>query len=273
MTDSDPGSATPTGVTPAPDERPLLVCRIECPPHMAESVDDWMPKHFDDSLDHPAVTSVASYRVARDFDPATGLPWLLNGHGNRFIVYVADSVDHLVEWIDSPIIRDAIEDGVDRESAFPQLDGEPFTGNIYAVSSVRKPLGADFPGPSMVFAERFQVGADDEPELTAWLEGEHLDAVAALAGVLRVRTFRQHLDVPARFPYTRYTSKGNHMLLAEFPLGDPLALARSEPFREVLADSARWDLRLPYVRREVAVNHVLRDKSDAAATLEARRTA
>jgi len=254
------------------DERPILVCRIECPPSMAEGVDEWMPKHFDDSLDHEAVTSVASWRVVQNFEPDSGFPWLLNGHGNRFIVYVADNLPGLVEWIDSPIIREAIDDGVDRESAFPSLDGEPFTGNIYEVTAVRQPLYVDFTGPSMIFAERFEVGAADDAEFNEWLEGPHLDAVASLPDVLRVRAFRQHRDVPARFPYDRYMSKGNRMILAEFPMeSSPLDLARSDAFRGVLRDSTEWDLRLPYVRRELAVNHVLRDKADAAATLDARR--
>lgn len=254
------------------DERPVLVCRIECPPHMAADVDEWMPKHFDDSLDHDAVTSVAAYRVARNFDPDAGLPWLLNGHGNRFIVYVADSFEHLLEWIDSPVIRDAIEDGVDRESAFPELDGEPFTGNIYDVIAVRNPLDADFPGPTVIFAERFEVGDTDATEFDTWLNGAHLDAVAALPDLVRARTFHQRRDVPPRFPYDRYTSKGNRMLLAEFPFdSEPLDLARSPAFGVALHDSARWDLRLSYVRREIAVNHVLRNKEDAASTSAARR--
>lgn len=124
----------------------------------------------------------------------------------------------------------------------------------------------------MIFAERFEVGAADDAEFNEWLEGPHLEAVAALPDVLRVRAFRQHRDVPERFPYDRYMSKGNRMILAEFPMKtSPLDLARRDVFRDVLRESAAWDLRLPYVRRELAVNHVLRDKADAAATLEARR--
>ena len=107
---------------------------------------------------------------------------MLNGHGNRFIVYVADNLPGLVDWIDSPIIREAIDDGVDRESAFPALDGEPFTGNIYEVTAVRQPLDLEFTGPSVIFAERFEVGADDA-EFNEWLEGPHLEAVAALPDV------------------------------------------------------------------------------------------
>ncbi len=257
-----------------PDQRPLVVCRIECPAHMAQGVDDWMPKHFDDSLDHDAVTSVASYRVEQDFDTGAGLPWLFNGHGNRFIVYVAEDIPVLMEWIDSPMLREAIDDGVDRESAFPALDGEPFTGNLYPVAEVRGGVDADFAGECAIFVERFEVGDDLAAEFDAWLDGAHLDAVSAFPGAIRTRTFRQHRDAPDRFPYNRYCSKGNRMIWSELPAGTDLrALVREPAVRSALEDSLRWDLRLPYVRREVAVNHVLRDKDDARATFEERRAA
>lgn len=254
------------------DERPLLVCRIENPPSMAASVDEWMPKHFDDSLDHEAVTSVVSYKVLQDFDPDHGLPWMFNGHGNRFIIYVADSSEGLMKWVDSAFLREAIEDGEDRESSFPELDGEPFTGNFYEASKVFKPLGVDFPGPTAIVVERFQVGTKEEAEFTAWLEGHYAQRWAALPEALRVRTYRQKQGVPDRFPYNRYTSKGNRMILVEVPLEtDLVSLARREDVRELLSESLAWDIRLPYVRREVAVNHVIRDKEDAASTVEDRR--
>lgn len=257
-----------------PDRRPLCVCRIENPPHMADGVDEWMPQHFDDSLDHDAVTAVASYRVLQDFSPEGGLPWLFNGHGNRFIVYVADDVPGLLAWMDSPILRDAIDDGVDRESAFPALDGEPFTGNIYEVSEVRGAAGADFAGRCAIFVERFEVGDADAAEFDAWLDGPHLDAVASFPGVLRTRTFRGNRSAPDEFPFNRYRSKGNRMIWAELPADTDLRqLVRDPAVRAAVEDSLRWDLRLPYVRRELAVNHVLRDKDDARSTYDTRRAA
>ena len=86
---------------PIPDERPLLVCRLECPPRMQADVDGWMPKHFDDSLMDPIVTSAHNYRVLRDFRSAGegGLPWIFNGHGNRFIVYVYEDLAGVVPFI------------------------------------------------------------------------------------------------------------------------------------------------------------------------------
>ena len=256
------------------DERPIMVCRIENPPHMAQSVDDWMPKHFDDSLDADAVTGVAAFSVLHNFDPVSGLPWIFNGHGNRFIVYVADSVEGLCEWVDGPFLRQAIEDGAEREGAYPALDGEVrFAGNFYLSSRVIRPLGVDFIGPTSLFIERFDVGAERDEEFTAWLEGPHADAVAAVSDVLRVRTYRQNLDVPKRFPFDRYSGKGNRMLMAELPVNcDLVEFVKRREVVALLADSIRWDLELPYVRREVANFQVLRNKEDALATYSQRRS-
>jgi hypothetical protein len=251
----------------SPDERPLMLCRLELPQHMTVDVDGWMPKHFDDSLDADAVTSAAAFSVLHNFDPVSGLPWIFNGHGNRFIVYVVQNPEMLLSWIDSPSSLDAIKDGQDREGAYPFLDNEPFNGAIYLSSRVIRPLGVDFIGPTSLFIERFDVGAERDEEFTAWLEGPHADAVAAVSDVLRVRTYRQNLDVPKRFPFDRYSGKGNRMLMAELPVNcDLVEFVKRREVVALLADSIRWDLELPYVRREVANFQVLRNKEDALGT-------
>jgi hypothetical protein len=248
------------------DERPILVCRLECPAAHVDSLDAWMPKHFDDSLVHPAVTSAANYAVIHDFER---LPAIFNGHGNRFIVYVADDVPGLMQWLDSPQIREAIEDGVDRESKYPPLDDEPFTGNIYEVMEVRGPVGADVAGRGPIMAERFEVPPSLQAEFDAWLNGPHLDPVESWPEVRRVRTWRQKRDdVPKRFPYERYVSKGNRMIVADFAEDTDLrTLFGSGATAEALSDSTRWDTRLPYVRREVCEFLLVRYPEDAAATV------
>jgi hypothetical protein len=162
---------------------------------------------------------------------------------------------------------------VDRETSFPALDGEPFNGNFYLSSRVIRPLGVDFIGPTSLFIERFDVGAERDEEFTAWLEGPHADAVAAVSDVLRVRTYRQNLDVPKRFPFDRYSGKGNRMLMAELPVNcDLVEFVKRREVVALLADSIRWDLELPYVRREVANFQVLRNKEDALGTYSQRRS-
>jgi len=244
------------------DERPLLVCRVECPAENLEGLDEWMPKHFDDSLAHAAVTSAANYAALRDWE---GLPALFNQHGNRFIVYVADDLDGVKDWLDSPQIREAIDDGVDRESQYPELDDEPFNGVIYEVMEVRRPVGADFAGRGPIVVERFEVPSELVDEFDPWLNGPHLDAVEGWPGIVRVRTWRQNKDdVPRRFPYDRYVGKGNRMIWDELEEGADLRrLLEDEGVRNTLVDSQRWDLRLGYVRREACEHLLTRYSGDA----------
>jgi len=254
----------------AMDNRSVLVTRIECPTRIIESFDAWIPKHFDDSLDHDSVTSATNYQVIRDFDSSTGLPWVLNGHGNRLVVYVADSTTGLIDWLDSPELRGAVKDGLEfLEGKCPSLDGEVawMTGNIYEVRKIVRPVGQDFLGSSSVFVERFEVGIERESEFVDWLEGKHLAALSSISDVTRVRTFRQKLDVPQRFPYDRYCSKGNYMIMVEIPSHiDLRSFARRPAFLEIIQQSLIWDLELSYVRRELVKFVAIRNKSDAKRT-------
>jgi len=227
---------------------------------MQADVDAWMPKHFDDSLVHPAVTSAANYRVLHDYQTSGGLPSVFNGQCKRFIVYVASDIAGLLEWLDSPQIRGAIEDGREREGQYPEIEGEQFfVGNIYEAVEVRGALGRDFAGEGPIVAERFEVGEADRVQFDTWLNGPHLDAMSSWPGVVRVRTWKQKRDVPQRFPYTRYIGKGNRMISAEFSEGSDLSkIISSGGVRDAILDSVRWDVHLPYVRREAALNIVIR---------------
>jgi hypothetical protein len=244
------------------DERPILVCRVECPASFQGPLDEWMPKHFDDSLANPGVTSAHNFGVSRDWEQ---LPSLFNDDGTRFIVYVADTRASLLDWVDGPELREAIDDGVEREAQYPPLDDEPFNGTIYELMAVRRPVGSDIVGRGPMLAERFDVPPERMPEFDAWLNGPHLDAVEAFPGIARVRTFSQLKDdVPHRFPFDRYIGKGNRMIWAE--LGertDLVSLLSDDGVLAALRDSQQWDLRLPYVRREVAVHLLTRWSGDA----------
>lgn len=247
-----------------PDERPILVCRLECPPRMQADVDGWMPKHFDDSLVDPLVTSAHSYAVLRDFRPAAegGLPSVFNGHGNRFIVYVYDDIAGVVPFIDGPDVRAAIKDGEEREGQYPPLDDEPFNGVVSTVEAVRGRRGVDVAGRGPIVVERFEVPEASAAAFDAWW-AEHLDAMAAVDGVRRARTFRAYRDMPRRFPHDRYLGKGNRMLLLELDdETDARAFLWCAPVQAALARSVEWDLRLPYVRREVATHLVSRTRAD-----------
>lgn len=234
---------------------------------MQADVDGWMPKHFDDSLLDPHVLAAASYATLRDFRTLEkgGLPATFNGHGNRFIVYVADSVEGYEASIDSEAVREAIRDGADREARYPLIDDEPFNGVVYVPRSIRG-TWPDLVGRGSVLAERFEVSERLAPAFDDWLDGPHLDAAIALPGVVRARTWAAHRTYPERFPYDRYRGKGNRMLLAELAEGADLrSVVADELTTTWLADSIAWDLRLPYVTREAGVCLVVRTKADAEA--------
>lgn len=242
------------------DERPLLVCRVEVPEDKAAALDEWMPKHFDDSLAHEAVTSASSWEKLRDWD---SLPAAFNSHGNRFIAYVADSPQGVLDWLDGPQIKEAIEDGVDRESQYPPLEDEPFNGVIYEAMAVRRPAGVDVVGRGPIVVERFDVPAELQEEFDAWLNGRHLDDLDGWPGVVRVRTWRKRAEVPDRFPYFRYRGKGNRMIMVELEEGADVRSLLRGPAQDALADSQRWDLRLPYVTREACEHLLTRWSGDA----------
>lgn len=249
-------------MTPTPDERPVLLCRVDIPPRHQADVDAWMPKHFDDSLRHGVMTSVASYEVVRDWGEG-GLPAVFNREATRFIPYVATDLESLVEWVDSPVLKDAIEDGVDREAQYPAIEDEPFNGSIMEVVEVRGAVGEDFVGRSPILVERFHVGDADSGEFDAWLNGRYLEQAVAWPGVVRLRTFRAAPGIPQRWPYDRYQGKGNRMLWADLDEdADLVEAARSEAVRRSLSESVEWDLRLPYVVRDACRNMILRTKAD-----------
>jgi hypothetical protein len=245
------------------DERPILVCRVDCPPSLQKELDDWSPWHFDDFGRHPTVQAVSSFAIIRDFDPDTGLPAAFNGQATRWIPYVCQDIPSMHAWIGSPIVTGGLDEPtMERENKYPSIAGEAFNGTMMTVSQVRGGRGTDHVGAGGMIAERFEVGPGHEAEFDAWLEGPHLDGYAALEGWVRLRTFRGDRTAPARFPWNRYLGKGNRMVWMELREGvDPVAIIRSDEYRALLRDSLRWDAILPYTTRDAARNLILRDVS------------
>jgi len=107
-----------------------------------------------------------------------------------------------VTWLDSDELREAIADGSEREAQTIGVDGEPFTGNIYAVASERGALEADFAEGGGVFVERYEVPDALSPEFDDWFHGPHLEEIAHWPGAIRARTWVQNPRRAARFPTT-----------------------------------------------------------------------
>lgn len=247
-----------------PDERPILLCRVECPPEHQEELDGWTPEHFDDFGRHHAVLGASSYKVLRDFDPVNGLPAAFNAtEATRFIPYVATSIPDMHSWIGSDVVTGGLDEPtLERESKYPAIEQEPFNGTMMTVSRVRGELGRTQVGSGGCIAERFEVGEDLEEEFDTWLEGQHFEAYAALDGWVRIRTLRGDRTAEYTFPWNRYLGKGNRMIWVELADGvDPEEFVRRSEYRELLTDSLRWDARLPYVTREACEGFIVRDLS------------
>jgi hypothetical protein len=228
---------------------------------MQPDVDAWMPKHFDDSLRHPAVTAAANYAVRHDWND---LPSVFNNDCTRFIPYVAEDIDGLVAWVDAPELRGAIEDGVERESQYPALDGEPFfNGSILDVVLVHAACDDDFAGRGPIVVERFQVGDRDVEEFDSWVTSTYVERASTWPGVARIRVFASSPGIPQRWPYTRYQGQGNRMIWADFEEGREVGdIVRSREVADAVSESLRWDVRLPYVRRDAAECLLVRRKAD-----------
>lgn len=248
----------------AVDLRPILLCRVDCPPALQQELDDWSPWHFDDFGRHRTVQAVSSARIIRDWDPVTGLPAAFNnGQATRWIPYVTLDIPSMHDWIGSPIVTGGLDEPtMERETKYPSIAGEAFNGTMMTVSQLRGGLGTDHVGMGQLIAERFEVGADDEAAFDEWLETVQLPRYEALDGWVRLRTFKGDRTAHHRFPWTRYLGKGNRMILAELREGvDAKAIVRSAAYGEMLADSVRWDAILPYTTREIAELFILRDVS------------
>jgi hypothetical protein len=249
-----------------PDDRPLLVCRVDAPPPMQKELDDWMPVHFDDFGRHDAVLSASAYRVLRDFGPG-GLPAPFNNQATRFIPYVCTDIPAMHAWIGSPVVTGGLdEETLARENKYPAIADEAFSGTMMSVSQVRGRLGREVSGDGPTIAERFEVPDDRAAEFDAWLEGVHLDRYEALPGRLRVRTLKGDRTANHAFPWNRYLGKGNRLIWCEFEPGtDVKSVVRSDAYREMLADSLRWDSELTYTTRDACECMLLRDLSQIPA--------
>lgn len=246
----------------SPDERPLLICRLDCPPALQQELDDWSPIHFDDFGRHDAVLAASSFRILRDYDPDTGLPAPFNGQATRFIPYVCTDIPAMHAWIGSPIVTGGLDEPtLARESKYPALDEEPFNGTMMTVARVEGRLGTDMGPTAGSISERFEVPPHLRTEFDAWLD-EQFSGYLALDGWARVRILHGDRSAPASFPWNRYLGKGDRMLWCELKEGvDPKAIIRSEAYRDLLAASTRWDARLPYVTRDASVGFIRRDLS------------
>jgi hypothetical protein len=175
------------------------------------------------------------------------------------VIYATRDLAGCLDHMDSPAARAAIADGESRENQYPLLDGEPFTANIYLPDQVFGSLDEAFVAGDWFYAERFEVPYSHDEEFVPWIEG-YGARLTEWPGVTRVRTWTQYRDAPPGFPFDRYRSKGNRMVSVEVAAEVAVEQIVGHPlFGSDLADSlSRWDAVLPYVRRDLGKNLLVR---------------
>ena len=128
--------------------------------------------------------------------------------------YATSDLEGCLEWLDSQELRGAIEDGVDRESQYPPLDGEAFIGNIYVpgevVGGYRKLFGTHLVRRTLrVPKARWPRRCGPQNSCTSWPRSREW----------RLAVLAEYRDAPKRFPFDRYRSKGNRMISLELLAG------------------------------------------------------
>lgn len=209
-----------------------------------EAFDRWqLEKHLPDLVQGPGILRAAYYRTVLE-----GLPEAYHGSGTCMARYTAATLDDLLAWLGSPVVPAAIEDGSRWFGSFNELDGSTYTGNVYSEDAA---LGPDDPAdgePDLVFVERFEVPPAEADEFDRWLLDHHAPRTAKQSGVARARVFYAERE---NIPIDYYLSPGNRMLEVDLAPTTGSEALLSNGFRELLNDSLAWDLRLPYVKRDV----------------------
>jgi len=200
-------------------------------------------KHFPDLMAAPGAARVDYYK-----NVLNELPEAYRGSGTRMANYLARDLDELFRWLRSDAFAAAIEDGGKTWfGRMNELDGDLYTGNVYEVTGLVQ--GDTQPSEcAVLLVERLEVTPELEAEFDAWVEEVHLPAYEGAAGVGRVRSGRA---IREGIPLPYYYSLGNRVVLVEVAGDDPRVPLLSNRMLAALADSVRWDLRLPYVRRDV----------------------
>lgn len=209
-----------------------------------EAFDRWqLEKHLPDLIKGPGILWAAYYRTLLE-----RLPEAYHGSGSCMACYTAQTLDDLFAWLRSSVVPAAIEDGSRWFGRFNELDGSTYTGNVYdEVASVGH--GEETrPGSGLVFVERFEVPLTEVEGFDRWLIDSHMRRTAEQPGVARVLVFNA---VRENIPIDYYLSPGNRMLQVELAATSDSGALVADGFRDVLKDSLAWDLRLPYVKRDV----------------------
>lgn len=206
--------------------------------------DDWdvweVDKHMYDLVRGPGVSSATMYRRTVD----ERLPQALTAGPRRSVVYRAPDLAAMRLWLDSDVLKEAVDDGRTWIDAYDPLEDQWFTGNVYRL---RNALGAVPALSSHVLAERFEVPAGLAGEFESWLDA-HLKELSGLAGVESAQSFAVVRDILN----VLYLSPGNYAMLLTIPeTVDPVACLTASAAVRAFRSSQDWEMRLSYQTREL----------------------
>jgi hypothetical protein len=241
-----PASARTEGHGDEVDRYPMLMTRAWPFKELVGEFDAYQAdRHLPELMNAPGAAMAGYYE-----NVVVDLPQVYKGSGNRLANYVARNIDDLFCWLRSDEFAAAVEDGGNKWfGRMNELDYDLYTGNVYSIGEVVKPddnpTRLDLP----LLVERFEVTDDAVEEFDIWMSEVHLPAVASQPGVLRARSCAA---VREGIPLPYYESLGNRMLIADLDGGEPAPETLLRPgITDAVGDSLKWDLRLPYVRRDV----------------------
>jgi len=219
----------------------LLFTRSSPKLDRAKDWDVWeVDKHMYDLVRGPGVTSSTMYRRAED----PRLPQALRAGPRRAVTYRAPTLEQMRLWLDSETLREAVTDGRTWIDAYDPLEDQWFTGNVYRQM---RHAGAVPDPASEILAERYDVPAELAAGFEAWLDGQ-VTRLAAIDGVAAVQSFRVVRDISNEL----YLSPGNYAVIAAIAPGrDAAASLTTAAALEAVRASQEWELKLPYVTREV----------------------
>lgn len=215
----------------------LLLTRAWPHDDVAADFDLWQRRtHFPQLVGLPGARLAGYYHVVHHAQRPNA------PRGLRMALYWSDDVASLDQWLSDPGLADAVRDGSRFFPSFHELDGEPYSGNVYDLGSGTGHAAHDAPA---LWVERYEVPPEQADTFDRWLEAEHLPALRGAACVTGVRTGRA---VRRDFSVPYYNSPGDRLVLGAVTLDDPAAVSAT------LSELSRAPApEVPYDRRELAV--------------------
>lgn len=174
--------------------------------------------------------------------------------------YTARSMDDLFAWMCSEELSTELEDGGQWLSDLREVDGQPFSANVYEPFAVR---GVQAPPDAAAYILRVEVESKAEAQFDDWLVREHLPRFQELPGFLLARAFT---GVRNNVPIALYRSPGSRMLRVDIARPKLREALASLALTELLAAEDSWCAASSYCKSDLFV-HLFHFDSSTVATI------